>query len=155
MTYSAYSEFPAQMADDYPVREAPRDGVPLLLDLVFDSGSLHILRAEVLAQAGQAGLSDDRAGEVVLAVYELAANVVCHGGGKGRVRVWRLAGALHCQVDDGDLVASADSAASLDPFPERPGHGLWVARRVADQMRVLSGPHGTRVTLAFKLPATQ
>jgi anti-sigma regulatory factor (Ser/Thr protein kinase) len=143
------------MADDYPVREAPRGGVPVLLDLAFDSGALHVLRADVLAQAGQAGLSDDRAGEVALAVHELAANVICHGGGKGRLRVWRLAGALHCQVDDGDLVASADSAVSLDPFPERPGHGLWVARRVADQMQALSGPHGTRVTLVFKLPATQ
>jgi hypothetical protein len=28
---------------------------------------------------------------VVLAVHELAANVVCHGGGKGRLRsgIWR------------------------------------------------------------------
>ena len=34
------------------------------------------------------------AGDVVLAVHELAANVVCHGGGKGRLRVWHLAG--HC-----------------------------------------------------------
>src|SRR4249920_1203073 len=36
-------------------------------------------------------------------------------------------GALYCQVDDGDLIASADPAASLDPSPELPGHGLWVA----------------------------
>ena len=109
----------------------------------------------MLALAGQAGLPDDRAGEVVLAVHELAANVICHGGGKGRLRVWRraghLAGALHCQVDDGDLIASADPVASLDPFPERPGHGLWVARRVADQMQALSGPRGTRVTLVFRV----
>ena len=54
------------------------------------------------------GLPDERAGEVVLAVHELAANVICHGGGKGRLRVWQPAGALHCQVDDGDLIASAD-----------------------------------------------
>jgi len=72
------------------------------------------MRTEVLALASQAGLSDDRAGDVVLAVHELAANVVCHGGGKGRLRVWHLAGALYCQVDDGDLIASADPAASLD-----------------------------------------
>jgi anti-sigma regulatory factor (Ser/Thr protein kinase) len=37
-----------------------------------------MLRTEVLALAGQAGLPDDRAGDVVLAVHELAANVVCH-----------------------------------------------------------------------------
>ena len=128
----------------------------LLLDLAFDSGALYILRAEVLALAGQAGLPDDRAGDALaLAVHELAANVVCHGGGKGRLRVWQLAGALHCQVDDGDLIASADPAALLDPFPELPGHGLWVVRRVANQMQALSGPRGTRVTLIFELPAAE
>jgi len=123
--------------------------------MAFDSGALYILRTEVLALAGQAGLPDDRAGDVVLAVHELAANVVCHGGGKGRLRVWHLAGALRCQVDDGDLIASADPAALPDPFPERPGHGLWVARRVASQMQALSGPRGTRVTLIFELPAAE
>jgi len=141
------------MADDGLVKEAAGGGVPLFLDLAFDSGALYILRTEVLALAGQAGLPDDRAGDVVLAVHELAANVVCHGGGKGRLRVWHRAGTLQCQVDDGDLIASGDPAASLDPFPELPGHGLWVARRVANRMQALSGLRGTRVTLIFELPA--
>ena len=141
------------MADNGSVSDPAGGDAPPLLDLAFDTGTLYILRMEVLALAGQAGLPDDRAGEVVLAVHELAANVICHGGGKGRLRVWRLAGALHYQVDDGDLTASADPAASTDPFPVRPGHGLWVARRVADRMRALSGPRGTRVTLVFELPA--
>ena len=143
------------MAGNYPVSDTAGGDAPPILDLAFDSGALYILRAEVLALAGQSGLSDDRAGDVVLAVHELAANVVCHGGGKGRLRVWHLTGVLHCQVDDGDLIASADPAASLDPFPELPGHGLWVARRVANQMQALSGPRGTRVTLIFELPAAE
>jgi anti-sigma regulatory factor (Ser/Thr protein kinase) len=141
------------MAGDGPVKEVAGDGVPLLLDLMFGAAVLPVLRAEVLVVASRAGLPDDRAGDVVLTVHELAANVICHGGGKGRLRVWQPAGALHCQVDDGDLIASADPPASRDPFPELPGHGLWVARRVANQMRALSGPRGTRVTLIFKLPA--
>jgi anti-sigma regulatory factor (Ser/Thr protein kinase) len=142
------------MADSHSVSDMVGGDAPLL-DLAFDSGALYILRAEVLALAGQAGLADDRAGDVVLAVHELAANVICHGGGKGRLRVWHLAGALHCQVDDGDLIASADPAASLDPFPELPGHGLWVARRVASQMQALSSARGTRVTIIFELPASE
>jgi anti-sigma regulatory factor (Ser/Thr protein kinase) len=143
------------MAGNCPVSDAAGGDAPPLLDLVFDSGALYILRTEVLALAGQAGLPDDRAADVVLAVHELAANVVCHGGGKGRLRVWHLAGAMQCQVDDGDLIASADPAALLDPFPELPGHGLWVARRAANQMQALSGPRGTRVTLIFELPAAE
>src|SRR6266576_1504390 len=124
------------MAGNWPVSETAGGGAPPLLDLAFDSGPLYILRAEVLALAGQAGLSDDRAGDVVLALHELAANV-------------------HCQVDDGDLIASADPAALLDPFPELPGHGLWVVRRAANQMQTLSDPRGTRVTLIFELPAAE
>jgi len=148
-------KFPAQMVDDGPVKDEAGDGVPLLLDLMFGAVALHVLRAEVLVLARRAGLPDERAGEMVLAVHELAANVIRHGGGKGRLRVWQPAGALHCQVDDGDLIASADPPASLDPFPELPGHGLWIARRAANQMRALYGPCGSRVTLIFKLPAAQ
>jgi anti-sigma regulatory factor (Ser/Thr protein kinase) len=130
------------------------DGIPPVLDLAFDSGTLHVLRAEVRAQARQAGLSEDRAGDVVVAVHELAANAIIHGRGEGRLRVWDLAGALHCQVDDGDLDASGETAAALNSLPYLPGHGLWVARQVAVQMRTLSGPDGTRVTLTFGPPAT-
>ena len=129
-------------------------GLPPVLDLAFDSGTLHVLRAEVRARARQAGLSEDRAADVVVAVHELAANAISHGGGKGRLRVWDLAGALHCQVDDGDPDASGDAAAALNSLPDLPGHGLWVARQVADQMRTLSGPRGTRATLTFGLPTT-
>jgi anti-sigma regulatory factor (Ser/Thr protein kinase) len=75
------------MAADGPVKEVAGDGVPLLLDLLSGAAALHALRAEVLVLSRQAGLPDDRAGEVVLAVHELAANVICHGGGKGRLRV--------------------------------------------------------------------
>jgi hypothetical protein len=52
-----------------------------------------------------------------------------------------------------DLIAAMDSAVWLEPLPVLPGHGLWVARRIADQMQVLSGPRGTRATLIFELPA--
>ena len=54
--------------------------------------------------------------------------------------------------DDGDLDACGDPAAALNSLPYLPGHGLWVAREVADQMQTLSGPRGTRVTLTFGPP---
>ena len=140
------------MADNHPVGEPAGGDVPPLFDLAFDSGALYVLRTEMRACAGQAGLPEDRVTDVVLAVHELAANVLSHGGGKGRLRVWNLAGALHCQVDDGDLIASEDPAARTNSLPDLPGHGLWVVRRVADQMQTLSGPRGTRVTLIFSRP---
>ena len=144
------------MADDHPAGEP---GVPVL-DLAFDSGTLNALRAGVKAHACQAGLPEDRAEDVVLAVHELAANAVSHGAGAGRLRIWKLAGALHCQVEDGEPHVDSDAADSADasgqtsehPLPSRPGHGLWLVRQVADRMRILSGARGTRATIAFDLP---
>ena len=118
-------------------------------DQSFDSGSLHVLRARAQALAVLAGMPQSRAGEVVLAVHELAANAVRHGAGPGRLRVWSAAGALHCQVDDGDPPAGQ---AAVNPFPYLPGHGLWVVRQVADQVQILSGPGGTSVTITFGMP---
>jgi anti-sigma regulatory factor (Ser/Thr protein kinase) len=58
------------------------------------------LRNAVLAGAVAAGLPDDRAAEVTLAVHKLAANAVRHGGGAGRARMRVVAGQLQCQVSD-------------------------------------------------------
>jgi anti-sigma regulatory factor (Ser/Thr protein kinase) len=157
------------MADDHPAGEP---GVPVL-DLAFDPGTLDALRAGVKAQACAAGLPEARAQDVVLAVHELAANAVSHGAGAGRLRIWKLAGALHCQVEDGEPLASvhppdlpdhvnsseagdaaeASGQTSEQRLPSRAGHGLWLVRRVADRMRILSGARGTRATVAFDLPA--
>jgi two-component sensor histidine kinase len=131
------------MADDHPAGEL----VVPVLDLAFDSGTLHALRAGVKARACEAGLPEARAEDVVLVVHELAANAVSHGAGAGRLRIWKLAGSLHCQVDDGEPLGSGR------PLPTRPGHGLWLVRQVADRMRILSGARGTRATVAFDLPA--
>lgn len=147
------------------------DGVVVpALDQEFHSGTLPRLRADVQAHARRAGLPDGRAGDVVLAVHELATNAICHGAGAGRVRMWAVAGALHCQVDDAGRAASrgpdeqpggaaaepasAPGQTSTDPWRDLPGHGLWVVRRLADQLRVLSGPRGTSAVITFAMPST-
>jgi anti-sigma regulatory factor (Ser/Thr protein kinase) len=126
------------------------DGTAPDLDLAFDSGTLSALRAKVKAYALLVGLAEARAADVVLAVHELAANTVCHGGGAGRLRIWNLPGALCCQVEDGESLAASQGL--IFPLAIAPGHGLWVARQVADQMQVLSGPRGTCATVTFDLP---
>ncbi len=136
------------------------------LDEEFDRGTLHTLRAKVLAQACRAGLSESRATDVVLAVHELAANAIRHGAGAGRLRVWKLVREMCCQVDDGDPPRQdparhpGGSATNADAFSQTavrtlagvPGHGLWLVRQVADRMSALSGPGGTCVRVAFDLP---
>jgi anti-sigma regulatory factor (Ser/Thr protein kinase) len=111
-------------------------------------------RARTRACASRAGFPEDRAEDMVLAVHELAANAIVHGGGAGRLRVWNLAGALLCQVDDGGRPGSARPGAfseqvAVNSLPCEPGHGLWVVRQVADQMQSISGPAGTSVLVRF------
>jgi anti-sigma regulatory factor (Ser/Thr protein kinase) len=125
-----------------------------ILDLEFDGGMLGVLRAEVKARARQAGLIEARAEDVVLAVHELAANAVYHGAGAARLRMWKTAGALLCQVADGDIPADAASDSSPESatsLPYRPGHGLWVVKQIASWIRVRSGSRGTRATVSFDL----
>ena len=131
-----------------------------MLYMRFDSGLLGVLRAKVRIYARRAGLPEARAEDVVLAVHELATNAIQHGGGMGRLCMWTLGGALHCQVDDGDPRGSADPAADavsawlpvqVNSPPGRLGYGLWVVWQLADRMRVLPGARGTRVTASFDL----
>lgn len=140
------------------------DGTSAVLDVTFDAGTLQALRADVRVSVLRAGFPEGRAEDVVLAVHELAANSVRHGGGAGRLRVWKLAGSLQCQVDDGDLPGAAEpgpghtgpgSSSGRRPvtsLPCVPGHGLWVVRQVADQVQSLSGPRGTSIMTTFGLP---
>jgi anti-sigma regulatory factor (Ser/Thr protein kinase) len=126
-----------------------------LLDQEFDSDTLYALRAAVQAHAGRAGLSEDRSGEVVLAVHELAANAIAHGAGHGRLRMWDLAGALSCEVlDDGPAGAGGlpRPSEAADPWRSADGHGLWLVRQVADQLDLRSGPRGTRAVVTFARP---
>ncbi len=161
-------------------RAAPASAQALLLDQEFDSGTLYALRAAVQAHAGQAGLSEDRVGEVVLAIHELAANAIAHGAGHGRLRMWERAGALSCEiVDAGPVGAGCPTGPSpvgaglptepspgragrpsgpseaADPWPAVDGHGLWLVRQVADQLDLRSGPRGTRAVVTFALPRAE
>jgi anti-sigma regulatory factor (Ser/Thr protein kinase) len=139
-----------------------------MLDQGFTAGTLHQLRVAVLAHARAAGMPENRATDVMLAVHELAANAIRHGGGTGRLRIRVAAGALHCQVTDPGLArcngnppaaaAGQPPQSSIPPdpapWPHRLGHGLWLVQRTADQFTAVTGPLGSQVTVWFALPST-
>lgn len=158
------------MADDLPIgaRSGPSGNPVPFLDLVFESSTLSALRAAVKANARQAGLPERRAEDVVLSVHELATNAIRHGGGAGRLRMWRLGGALRCQVADSerpapqnkasqgadhDTVAGILRAVPVTSLRSGPGHGLWLVRKVADRVRIWSDARGVRVIVTFNIRA--
>src|ERR1700678_3568412 len=71
-----------------------------VFDERFDASTLHLLRERVAACVSAAGMPEDRAMDVILAVHELAANAARQGAGAARVLMRVAVGALRCQVSD-------------------------------------------------------
>jgi anti-sigma regulatory factor (Ser/Thr protein kinase) len=116
----------------------------VVLDADFNAGTLHLLRARAAACARTAGMSAARAGDVMLAVSELAGNTIRHGPGHGRLRMRSVDGLLRCLV--------SDDGPGSGTWPVRQGHGLWVVRALADQFAVSGSPRGSLVTAEFAIP---
>ena len=127
----------------------------MALERIFDRAALPGLRRAVLAEAAAAGMPDDRAADVMLAVHELAANAVRHGAGTGRLAMRVLDGQLCCQVSEaGPGSATWAGMAAARPWPVERGHGLWLVQEAADQVSVASGSAGSQVTARFALPGS-
>ncbi len=127
-----------------------------ILEQALDGDSLYQLRASVAVHAVQAGLPQRRTDDLVIAAHELAANVVRHGSGSGRLRIWRHDHALHCQVtDEGGAPGAGDGAGQNTPDPSswriEPGHGLWLLRQLADSISLHPGQGCSAVTVSFAL----
>jgi anti-sigma regulatory factor (Ser/Thr protein kinase) len=146
-----------------PLRPDSDAGGTAVLDREFRAATLSALRQDVLGSALAAGLSRDRSIDLMLAAHELAANVIRHGSGRGRLRMRVTQRALFCQVSDARALAGpglgpqrqADSPAiapAQAAWPVEHGHGLWLVRRTADQVQVMAGPAGSVVSMTFNLP---
>ena len=142
---------------------ASADGVVLILDQALDGDSLYRLRVSVATHAVRAGLSPRRADDLVIAAHELAANVVRHGSGRGRLRIWKHDQMLHCQVTDDGRAKTADgsqqsgcysdagSVPGPPTWPIEPGHGLWLVRQLADQTSLHPGISSSAAKISFAL----
>jgi serine/threonine-protein kinase RsbW len=130
----------------------------MLHDEQFDRSSLIALRNHVTACGAAQGLELVRLTWFTLAAHEIAVNAVRHGGGRGRLRLWRTGNILRCLVSD-DGPGIPDRYRSLRPHP--PGvdawsssHGLWLARQFCSHMQITDrAGGGTDVLLEFPVPA--
>ncbi|TMR88429.1 ATP-binding protein [Nonomuraea basaltis] len=126
-----------------------------LLSVDFDEGCLVRTRRAVLACARDQGVAGERLGDFLAAVNECVVNAVEHGGGGGRLRMWRESRRLVCEVADTGTGISAGvlEEAGL-PAPSEPGgRGIWLMRCLCDDVVFTTGPGGTAVRLALNLTA--
>ncbi|WP_326999877.1 ATP-binding protein [Dactylosporangium sp. NBC_01737] len=126
----------------------------LLYRSSFDAASLGVVRRRVLRQLHLAGLSGRRADGFLIAVAEILANAVEHGGGSGMIELRHEGDLLDCDIcDEGPgLPPGADGTHLAAPTDER-GRGLHLAHMLCDQVvhhRVVTG---TRITLTIAITA--
>jgi anti-sigma regulatory factor (Ser/Thr protein kinase) len=133
---------------------APGSAGAVVLEQVFDAGSLYALRSAVAAHASEAGLPPARIDDLVIAVHELAANAVRHGAGHGQVRLWADGQAVNCQVSDRgpeqvDGQGRREARPGGEEWESGKGHGLWLVRQLADHTSVRHDGDGTAVAVSF------
>jgi serine/threonine-protein kinase RsbW len=123
-----------------------------LLTASFDHSRVTELRHAVASCARNAGLSGERLEDFVVAVNELLTNAVRHGGGAGRVVLWRAGGSVVCEVADaGAGLAGPVPARPPKPAPDEPGGwGLWLAGELTDTLEIDTGEHGTTVRVSSR-----
>jgi anti-sigma regulatory factor (Ser/Thr protein kinase) len=114
--------------------------------LEFDRGGLSEVRELVGRQAGPL-LPAERVSDMVVAVSELAANSVVHGGGHGTLTVWRNCDAIYAEVDDRGTIEQPLVGRLQPGLEQEGGRGLWMANQLCDLVQIRSGPNGSGVRL--------
>jgi serine/threonine-protein kinase RsbW len=119
------------------------------MQLVIPASPARLAGLRRAVRAYLRGLQEEVADDVVLALNEVATNAMLHGSSGGQpVEVV-------VQVDDGWVEASVldhgpDPPPVLSAVSEEPdsgGRGLWLLRRLVDEVRLERVRLGTRVTL--------
>ena len=83
----------------------------------------------------------------MLAVGELAANSIRHGGGRGILRVWRTDDALICEIRDRGRIADPLAGRVKPGLEQLDGRGLWIANAVCDLIQIRAGAVRAHMTL--------
>ncbi len=114
------------------------------------------LRSACYANVLEAGLDNGRAMAFVFAINEGLTNAVLHGGGVGQFILLRSeTGRLIANVVDSGRGATAPLPEDLPPRTFSVGRGMWVARRMVDDLTLTTSLEGTtlRLEVAIAPPA--
>jgi anti-sigma regulatory factor (Ser/Thr protein kinase) len=136
----------SELAEAAPLPTAPETAV----EEAFDSHSLRTLRAAVMHQAARAGLRRARMADLVIAVNEVATNSVLHGGGTGRLRIWRDGASIVCEIRDEGRIRDPLADRRRPRKDPRSPRGLWLANQLCDLVQVRGRDGGTAVRLRMR-----
>ena len=109
------------------------------------------VRALVLRRATEAGLTEGRANDLVLAVSEAAANTLRHTRSPGTLVIWHDAEKVVCEIHDEGTITDPFAGQHKPPPDASGGHGLWLVRQVCDLVELTSDASGTTVRMHMAL----
>jgi anti-sigma regulatory factor (Ser/Thr protein kinase) len=122
-------------------------------EIDFTEEDLVGLRWVVSNGAERAGLRGARVRDLVLAVHELAANSLRHGGGHGVLRMWEDHDAFVCEVRDEGRIEEPLVGRALPSPDQAGGHGLWLVNQVCDLVQLRSSSLGSVVRVRMSTAA--
>jgi anti-sigma regulatory factor (Ser/Thr protein kinase) len=128
---------------DAPLSRIPAD----VIELRFERDNLETVRVFGRRQAAAFQLDPARIDDFVLAVHEVAANSVRHGGGRGHLRMWCDDHSVMVQIADRGRIEQPLVGRQLPDADRDGGRGLWLANQLCDLVQIRSGEAGTLVRL--------
>ena len=119
----------------------------------FTGDGLRRIRDLVEQTARVAGVSAANAHNLVMAVSELAANAVRHGGGCGRILIEQTDDGVRVEVSDHGPGLPEHLSQELPPPDAVSGRGLWLVRNLCRDLHISSTARG--VTVRLFMPRTE
>lgn len=116
-------------------------------ELAFDT--LVPVRRFVAEAAVEAGFDTMTVADIVLAVDEVAANSIRHGGGEGRLTTWYDDGSWVCEVIDRGRVTDPLVGRREPVGAQVSGRGLWMANQLCRLLQVRTSAAGATFRLHF------
>jgi anti-sigma regulatory factor (Ser/Thr protein kinase) len=120
--------------------------------VAYGPGDLGAVRGTVTDLASRSGLYGTRLQELLVAVTEVAANSIRHGGGSGTLSSWEEGDLLVCEFHDAGHISDPLVGRSRPAPGQHGGRGLWLVHQLCDLVQIRSTPeHGTTVRLTTAL----
>ncbi|MFJ6700324.1 anti-sigma factor RsbA family regulatory protein [Streptomyces sp. NPDC091272] len=120
--------------------------------VAFDETGLGRARDEADRWAAAAGLSSAGRADWLLAVGEATSNSVRHGGGRGRLRMWREGDELIAEISDrGTLADPLTGLRRPDPVAAAGGRGVWIMHQLCDLVEIRAVSQGLVLRLHLGL----
>jgi anti-sigma regulatory factor (Ser/Thr protein kinase) len=113
----------------------------------FHDGSTRAIREAASTVAADAGVPAARIADLVVAVSEAVGNSVRHGGGSGRIAVWREGRRFLAQIRDAGRITDPLAGRIRPSMEQVSGRGLWLMHQLCDLVQIRALPDGQVIRL--------